>query len=134
MGPWRGFDEQIKPPGFLDSLPPETREKFRKAEAAAMETDAVKEAKGELAKIREEDEALRRKRLEAHRKLRKVTIDEMILVDPSIAAMQKKLWNGDRNGPMAPPRKEGGEKPEKSAAPKPEVDGPGKKEGEKKSE
>jgi len=134
MGSMRGFDEQLKPPGFLDSLPPETREKFRKAEAAAMETEAVKAAKAELAKIREEDEALRRKRLEAHRKLRRVTVDEMILIDPSIAAMQKKLSNGDRGASPASPRKEGGEKPGKPADPKPEADGRGKQEVEKKPE
>jgi len=90
-GPVRNFDEQIRPPGFLESLPPEEREKFRKAETAALESEAVKAAKAELAKIREEDEALRRKRLEAHRHLRKVTVGEMIRIDPSIAPMQKRL-------------------------------------------
>ncbi|HRQ89773.1 MAG TPA: hypothetical protein PLA50_13315 [Bacteroidia bacterium] len=95
----RGFDEQIRPPGFLDSLAPEAREKFRKAEAAAMKSEAVKEVRDELDAIRKEDEALRRKRLEVHRKLRKVTVGEMIRIDPSIEEMQKHLGNGERPRP-----------------------------------
>ncbi len=102
MGQKKGFDDQIKPPGFLDSLPAEAREKFRKTEEAAMATDVVKAAKAELDKIREEDEALRRKRLEAHRKLRKVMLDEMVRIDPSIGEMRKKLSGEDHNGQPAP--------------------------------
>jgi len=101
-GSRRGFDDQIKPPGFLDKLPPEARDKFRRAEAAAMDSLAVKEARAELDKIREEDEALRRKRLEAHRKLRKITIDEMERIDPSIAEIRKKLPGEDRKEPPGP--------------------------------
>lgn len=105
----RGFGDQIKPPGYLDALPPEEREKFRIAEETALESEAVQTARSELEKIREEGEALRRKRLGAHRALRKVTIDEMIRIDPSIAGIRKKLSGEDR-GPDAPPRKEGGKK------------------------
>ncbi len=108
-GAGRGFDEQIKPPGFLDSLPPEAREQFRKAEEAALESEAVKSARADLARIREEDEALRRKRLEAHRKLRKVTLDEMVRADPSIAEIQKRLRVEERGG-SPEKRKGGGEK------------------------
>lgn len=108
MGQKKGFDDQIKPPGFLDSLPAEAREKFRKTEEAAMASDVVKAAKADLDKIREEDEALRRKRLEAHRKLRKVTLDEMVRIDPSIGEMRKKLSGEDHNGlPTPGARKEG---------------------------
>ena len=108
MGLKRGFDDQIKPPGFLDSLPAEAREKFRKTEETAMASDVVKAAKAELEKIREEDEALRRKRLEAHRKLRKITLDEMVRIDPSIGEIRKKLSGEDRNGtPATGPRREG---------------------------
>ena len=108
MGQKKGFDDQIKPPGFLDSLSAEAREKFRKTEETAMASDVVKAAKAELDKIREEDEVLRRKRLEAHRKLRKVTLDEMVRIDPSIGEMRKKLSGEDRNGPPSPgTRKEG---------------------------
>jgi len=106
-GPRRGFDDQIKPPGFLDNLPPESRDKFRQAEESALASDAVKVARAELEKIREEGESLRRKRLEAHRTLRKVTLDEMIRIDPSIAEIRKKLSGEERGGPNMAPRKEG---------------------------
>jgi len=106
-GPRRGFDDQIKPPGFLDNLPPESRDKFRQAEESALASDAVKVARAELEKIREEGESLRRKRLEAHRTLRKVTLDEMIRIDPSIAGIRKKLSGEERGGPNMAPRKEG---------------------------
>ncbi len=99
MGPKRGVEDEFKPPGFLDSLPPEAREKFRLAEAEAMKTESVKAARAELESIRHEDEALRSKRLEAYRKLRKAVMDEMVLIDPSLAALQKHLSGGDRNGP-----------------------------------
>lgn len=102
VGGGKGFGDQIKPPGFLESLSPEAREKFQKAEETALESEAVKAARAELAKIREEDEALRRKRLEAHRKLRRVTLDEMVRADPSIADLPKRLGGG------SPERRKGG--------------------------
>jgi len=115
-GPRRGFDDQIKPPGFLDNLPPEARDKFRRAEAAALDSEVVKAARSELEKIREEDEVLRRKRLEAHRKLRKITIDEMERIDPSIAEIRKKLPGEDRKDGSKP---EGTREDEPRAEPKP---------------
>jgi hypothetical protein len=117
-GPRRGFDDQIKPPGFLDNLPPEARDKFRRAEAAALDSEVVKAARSELEKIREEDEVLRRKRLEAHRKLRKITIDEMERIDPSIAEIRKKLPGEDRKDGSKP---EGTREDEPRAEPKPEA-------------
>lgn len=114
--PPRDLDGPIRPPGFLDSLPPEAREKFRKAEEAALKSEAVKAARAELAQIREEDEALRRKRIEAHRKLRKATVEEMIRVDPSVAEIQKRLSGGERDGER-PPRKDGEGRKGKAGAP-----------------
>jgi len=110
MGPKRGFEEEFKPPGFLDSLPPEVREKFRLAEAEAMKAPSVKAARSELEEIRLEDEAVRSKRLEAYRKLRKAVMDEMVRIDPSIAGLQKYLSGGDRNGPLPMWKKENGNK------------------------
>ncbi|MBU6179106.1 MAG: hypothetical protein KGR69_05545 [Verrucomicrobia bacterium] len=127
-GPVRNFDEQIRPPGFLESLSPEDREKFRRAEAAALGSEAVKAARAELAKIREEDEALRRKRLEAHRHLRKVTVGEMVRIDPSITPMQKRLLEAGKPGPTEK-KKSGEGKEEKSAVPSAE-----KKKQEKETE
>jgi hypothetical protein len=117
-GARRGFDDQIKPPGFLDNLPPEARAKFRKAEESAMASEVVKAARAELDKISEEDEALRRKRLEAHRRLRKITIDEMERIDPSIAEIRKKLPGEDRKDGARP---EGVKKDEPKVEPSPEA-------------
>ena len=94
----RGFDEQINPPGFLERLDPEVREKFQRAEVAAMESEVVKTARSELGRIRDEDQALRRRRLEAHRQLRRVTLEEMVRIDPSLAEVQKRLGGVGRGG------------------------------------
>lgn len=95
-GMMRGFDELFKPPGFLESLPAEIRDRFKKAEEEALKSEAVKQARGDLAKVREEDDLLRRKRIDAHRKLRKVILEEMVRVDPGLAETQKKLLEGSR--------------------------------------
>lgn len=108
----RGFEPQIRPPGFLEGLSPEAREKFRHAEERAIASDRVKSVRAELDQIRQEDEALRRKRIEAHRKLRKVTVEEMVRIDPAIAEMQKRLLEGGRSGNE---KKKDGEGKEKKA-------------------
>jgi hypothetical protein len=132
----RGFDQQIRPPGFLDGLSPEAREKFRKTEEDAMNSEAVKAARAELDQIREEDEAIRRKRVEAHRKLRKVTVEEMIRIDPAIAAMQKRLLDGGRPSGNGDKKKDPDTKEKKSSdpAPEPKSEGDGKGETEKPKE
>jgi len=131
--PMRGFDQQIRPPGFLESLSPEAREKFRKTEEEAMNSGAVKAARAELDRIREEDEALRRKRIEAHRKLRKVTVEEMIRIDPAIAPMQKRLLNGGRFPGNGDKKKDSESKEKKPPVSAPEAKGvqEGTGEGEK---
>lgn len=96
MMPPRGFEEQIRPPGFLDELAPEMRARYSKAESAAMDADAVKSARKELNDIRKEDDNLRRRRIEAHRKLRKVTVEEMLRIDPGLAEIHKRLLEGGR--------------------------------------
>ncbi len=98
----RGFDEQIPPPGFLESLSPEMRETYRRAETSAMETERVRAAKSALGKIRDEDEALRRRRLEAHRQLRKAIVEEMVRSEPALADHQKRLLEAGRKGVPAP--------------------------------
>lgn len=109
--PPRGFEEQIRPPGFLDALEPAMRARYAKAETAAMEAAAVKSARKELNDIRKEDESLRRRRIEAHRKLRKITVEEILRIDPGLEEVQKHLSEG---GPRPagrekkePKRKEG---------------------------
>lgn len=121
-GMMRGFDELFKPPGFLESLSSETRERFRKAEEEALKSEAVKQARGDLTKVRDEDDALRRKRIEAHRRLRKAILEEMVRIDPGLVETQKRLLEGNRanaadkkgqekkrekEGPVGEPGKEG---------------------------
>jgi RPA family protein len=127
----RGFDQQIRPPGFLDGLSPEAREKFRKTEEEAMSSAVVKAARSELDRIRGEDEALRRERVEAHRKLRKVTVEEMIRIDPSIAAMQKRLLDGGRPPGNGEKKKEPVPKEQKSSDPEPKPESGKEGEGDK---
>ncbi|NLT71065.1 MAG: hypothetical protein GXX91_10280 [Verrucomicrobiaceae bacterium] len=118
--PRRGFGGQIRPLGYLETLSPKERESFRRAEEAALASETVRTARSELEKVREEGEALRDRRLDAHRKLRKATIEEMIRFDPSIAKLREKL-SGDDRGANAPPRKAR----DKNA----DSPGPGKKSG-----
>lgn len=127
--PRRGFDQQIRPPGFLESLSPEAREKFRKTEEEAMNSEAVKAARAELDRIHEEDEALRRKRIEAHRNLRKVTVEEMIRIDPAVAPMQKRLLDGGRPPGNGDKKKDPEPKEKKSSGPAPEIKGAGAEPG-----
>lgn len=110
LGPKRGFEDEFKPPGFLDSLPPEAREKFRKAESEAVKAESVTAVRAELEEIRRQDEELRSKRLEAYRKLRKAVTDEMVRIDPSIAELQKRLSGGDRPGVVPMRKKENSER------------------------
>lgn len=91
-----GFEGQIRPPGFLESVSPEMRQKIKKAEETAMVSAVVIAAKEELNAIRKEGDAQRRKRIDAHRKLRKVTVEEMVRIDPSLVEVQDKLLGGDR--------------------------------------
>lgn len=127
----RGFDHEIRPPGFFDSLPPEQREKVRQAESAALESEIVKTARAELNAIRKEDDGIRRKRVEAHRRLREATVEEMLRLDPSLVPLERKLLGIDRN---RPPRKDDEkgkparqDKPERGA---PERQAPDPKEAE----
>lgn len=121
MMPPRGFEEQIRPPGFLDGLEPAMRARYAKAESAAMDTSAVKSARKELNDIRKEDESLRRRRIEAHRKLRKITVEEMLRIDPGLAEVQKRL-SEEANRPAGrekkdPKRKDGPHTPPAPPAP-----------------
>ncbi len=127
MGPVRNFDEQIRPPGFLESLPPEDREKFRKAETSAMESEAVRRP----GRTGEDPRGGRGPPPQTPRgppPLRKVTVEEMIRIDPSIAPMQKRLLEAGKTN-LTDKKKSGEAKEEKSAdAP------PGTKKPEKKPE
>tara|TARA_R110000850_G_scaffold64695_29_gene145111 strand:+ start:1473 stop:2183 length:711 start_codon:yes stop_codon:yes gene_type:complete len=94
----RPADYPMSPPGFLEKLSTEEREKFRSAEEAAKKTDSVKAAIKALDELAKSDEALRRKRLEAHRRMRQLILDAMVEVDPSLEELQKRLEIPFRSG------------------------------------
>lgn len=94
----RGFDGPFRPPGFLESLSPEMRERYRKAEATANESEPVKQARDVLSKLRSEDEALRRRRLEAFLELRRATVEGIIEADPELESLRRRLLEGQRPG------------------------------------
>ncbi len=87
----RGGDYPMSPPGFMEKLSPEEQEKFRKAEAEAKKTPEVQEALEAFKVLGKQDEALRRKRLEAHRQMRQAILNAMVKADPSIKELQDRL-------------------------------------------
>lgn len=104
FGPRRTGDYPIGPPGYLDKLSDEEKERFKKAQEQARESDSVKSAKQELEALKDEDTKLRHRRLAAHRKLRKAMIDSMAEVDPEIKPLQKRVYGGEEGRPKGPDR------------------------------
>ena len=112
MLPRRNGDYPMGPPSFLENLSDEDRKKFREAEKAARESDAVSKAQEQLEQLRKEDEMLRRKRMEAFRAIRVATLDEMVRIDPSLAGLKEELiqsWRIEgakrqKGGPKSPPQ------------------------------
>lgn len=85
------FEDQNRALSWIESLDPEIRDRVRKAEKEAEKAEAVVKARESLGKIHEEDEALRRRRLEAHRELRRATVEEILRIDPSLISAKKLL-------------------------------------------
>lgn len=94
----RAGDYPMSPPGFSEKLSPEEQRKFRKAEEAAKETPKVVEAQAALKALQKQDEEMRRKRLEAHRQMRKALLIEMVKKDPSVKELQDRLNLSDTAG------------------------------------
>ncbi len=101
FGPRRSGDYPMGPPGYLDKLSDEEKERFKRAQEKARDTEAVMQAKRELDAVQEEDSKLRIRRLAAHRKLRKAMIESMTEVDPGIESLQKRVY-GEGNRPSEP--------------------------------
>lgn len=111
MGMRRPGEYSMGPPAFLESLTPEERARFEKAEKAAQASEGVLSAKQQFEALRKEDEALRRKRLDAHRKLRKAILDGMLAEDPALKeridelrAVPKMMPKGGVKGKGKPPK------------------------------
>jgi len=80
----RSLDQLAVPPGFLEELSQDERERFLAAQATARKSDAVSEVVAELQGVREEDEKLRRRRMAVMWKLRRTIHREMVKSDPSL--------------------------------------------------
>lgn len=78
-------------PAALEGFSDEERTRFREAESKARAASAVKEVLAELASSRENDDAIRKGRLQLYQKLRKVMLAEMVKIDPEIEALVVKL-------------------------------------------
>lgn len=91
----RSGDYPMGPPGYLDKLTDEEKERFRKAQEKARESEAVMAAKEELEALRGEDAGLRQRRLLAHRKLRKAMMESMAEIDPEIKPLQMRVYEGE---------------------------------------
>ncbi len=71
-------------PDFLEKLSKEQRKQFLKAQAIAKDRPEVKDAWTELEKIRKKDDAIRKERLQAFTKLRRVSLQALLSVDPDL--------------------------------------------------
>lgn len=105
------FDQMLRPPGMLEKMTPEEREKFLKSQAAARDSQAVQEALGKLSDLREKDEELRRMKLSLLRQVRKAVFEEMVKSDPSLEEILKRYE--PPGGPGGKGRGEGGDEPRK---------------------
>lgn len=90
FGP-RPFEYSAGPPAFLEKLTPEEREKFKEAEKQAQSAKSVIAARKEIEAIREQDEQIRRKRMEAHLKMRKAILEEMFSQNPELRSLEGRL-------------------------------------------
>lgn len=115
FGPRRSGDYPMGSPGFFEKLTPEQREKFKVAEEAARESEAVLKWKNELGALQKQDEQLRRKRMETHMKMRKAVLQAMIQQDPELEEVLAELQVP--KGGKGPHRKESGKSPGKGSPP-----------------
>ncbi|MEM9016597.1 MAG: hypothetical protein AAGC68_06255 [Verrucomicrobiota bacterium] len=88
------------PPGFLESLSEEERVKLEAAEEKVQESPKVQEARKALEGIRKQDEALRVRRMEAHRRMRLSMLEEILQEDPSLKPVIERLA-ALRDGPQS---------------------------------
>ena len=91
FGPPRGFESPAGPPAFLEKLTPEEREKFKAAEEKAQSAESVQAARKEMESLRLQDEQIRRRRMEAHLKMRRAVLEAMFAEDPELKSLQSRL-------------------------------------------
>ncbi len=91
FSPNRGIEFPAGPPAFLEKLTPEEREQFRAAEEKAQSDEGVQAAKKHLEQIRSQDDQLRKRRMEAHLKMRRAVLDAMFKENPELQTLQSRL-------------------------------------------
>ncbi|MDF1824367.1 MAG: hypothetical protein P1U68_06980 [Verrucomicrobiales bacterium] len=87
----RGLEYPAGPPAFLEKLTGEEREMFRAAEEKAQESESVRAAKKQLDQIRAQDDQLRKRRMEAHLKMRRAVLEAMFKDNPELKSLQSRL-------------------------------------------
>lgn len=102
--PRKGEEYPTHPPGFLERLTPDQRERWKSIEERTRETPEVQAALRSLEEIRKQDEELRRRRLEAHRQVRESMMAELALADPEFAAMMERWQKLPSKGLPGDPR------------------------------
>lgn len=102
--PRMGEDYPTHPPGFLERLTPEQRERWKTIEERTRQTPKVQAAIRSLEEIRRQDEELRRRRLEAHRQVREAIMAELALADPEFAEMMERWQKSPSKGKSGDPR------------------------------
>ncbi|MAS92176.1 MAG: hypothetical protein CMO55_03175 [Verrucomicrobiales bacterium] len=78
----RGGDYPMGPPGFLEKLSPEKRERFLEVQKEAEESEKVGKARAALDALRQKDDGLRKQRMRAHINLRRAILESMIEIEP----------------------------------------------------
>jgi len=87
----RSIGESMGFPAALGDFSEVERARFREVESKARETSEVKMIIAELESTREEDEAIRKRKLDLFRELRMTILAEMVKIDPQVEALVAKL-------------------------------------------
>lgn len=109
----RGGDYPMGPPGFLEKLSPETRDRFLEVQKEAEKSGKVAKAREELDALRKKDDGLRMQRMRAHIQLRRAILESMIEIEPDFEKFRDVL-----KGPMGPRSSSGKDRRDDKKPPK----------------
>ena len=117
-GQRRSGEIPLGPPGFLEKLPKEKRERFNEVQKQAQSAPSVLAAKSKLEEIQEESEAVRERRMRALWEVRREVLRTMVEIDPELQGFLGRLTEPFRNRdgnkmPSGPPQKKAEERGEK---------------------
>ena len=109
------LSQLIAPPGIMEKMSQEQKEKFKEVGAQAKQQPGVVQAIEELKSLSKADEEIRQKKLEAFRKFRRAYFDAIIEIEPTLEQFLpppgsspphlhgKGKGKGSRKGKPAPP-------------------------------